>query len=591
MKSFGGKTIGMQLIVGYSAILFLLVILSAISINRVATISGNLTQINDVNSVKQRYAINFRGSVHDRAIAIRDVVLVDSDSDLNAAISAIDTLAENYAKSAAPMDAMLTPDQFPTQDELDIINHIKEIEAKTLPIVKKIIALRKSNEWAGAHDLLLTEARPQFVQWLKAINQFIDIQEEHNKLLGKETRAIAADFQMLIIALCILGLAIGIIIARWSMRSIRRLPTITSAMGELAQGNMQVVIPTPAGEDEIGELSAALASFRDQLAEAERSKEEQTDLLVSSVGKALEKVARGDLTSRISADLGGAFAKLKEDFNGAIGSLAETMSLLSESSERMRTGVTEISSAADDLSHRTLHQASSLERTALSINDVTKSVQETAERAGHVNQSVADTHRDASEGGRIVKDAIGAMDQIEKSSQEIGNIIGVIEGIAFQTNLLALNAGVEAARAGDAGKGFAVVANEVRALAQRSADAARDIKILIDESSRQVQSGVVLVANTGEALERIVLKVGEIHTLAGQISGAAVSQAEMMKQVNAAVGQMDQSTQQNAAMVEQTTAAANSLADEAERLGLRVAQFETGRGGPARMQRSYAIAA
>jgi methyl-accepting chemotaxis protein len=212
------------------------------------------------------------------------------------------------------------------------------------------------------------------------------------------------------------------------------------------------------------------------------------------------------------------------------------------------------------------------------MREVANTVRETADGASTVTSAVADAHTDAAEGGRIVREAVGAMSDIERSAQEIAQIINVIDGIAFQTNLLALNAGVEAARAGDAGKGFAVVANEVRALAQRSADAAKDIKGLIGASSKQVEAGVALVGRTGEALERIVAKVAEIAQQAQQISTSAEAQAASMSQVNTAVADMDKMTQQNAAMVEESTAAAKSLAAQADELTSLVSRFRLGEG-------------
>jgi methyl-accepting chemotaxis protein len=256
--------------------------------------------------------------------------------------------------------------------------------------------------------------------------------------------------------------------------------------------------------------------------------------------------------------------------------MRETLAQVAETADSINTGAAEISSASEDLSRRTEQQAASLEETAAAMGQITMAVKETAQGAAHVSASVAEAKDDAGEGGRVVREAIGAMGDIEKSAQEIAQIIGVIDGIAFQTNLLALNAGVEAARAGDAGKGFAVVANEVRALAQRSADAAKDIKGLIGASSRQVETGVQLVNETGQALDRIVGKVTEIAALAQQISASADTQAISLQEVNGAVADMDKMTQQNAAMVEQSTAAARSLAAEADELIAVVQRFQLG---------------
>ena len=232
----------------------------------------------------------------------------------------------------------------------------------------------------------------------------------------------------------------------------------------------------------------------------------------------------------------------------------------------MQTGSNEIAQASGELARRTELQAASLEQTVMVMENLAGSVRETAVSANDVSQTVSAAQEDATVGGSVVRDAVDAMGGIEKSSQEIGQIISVIDAIAFQTNLLALNAGVEAARAGDAGKGFAVVANEVRALAQRSADAAKDIKVLITASSRQVQNGVKLVAQSGDSLQRIVGRITEVATLIHQIAAAADEQATGLQQINTTINDMGKSTQQNAAMVEQSNAACRNLADQATQL-------------------------
>jgi len=309
-----------------------------------------------------------------------------------------------------------------------------------------------------------------------------------------------------------------------------------------------------------------------------RAEEAERMTVIDRVGDAMDRLAQGDFTVALDG-LPESFAKLVEDFNSMRERMRDTLTQVSETADSINTGAAEISSASEDLSRRTEQQAASLEETAAAMDQITLAVRETAQGAARVSSSVAEAQGDATAGGRVVRDAIGAMGDIEKSAQEIAQIIGVIDGIAFQTNLLALNAGVEAARAGDAGKGFAVVANEVRALAQRSADAARDIKELITASTKQVETGVELVNETGDALNRIVGKVGEIAALASQISASAEAQAASMQQVNSAVADMDKMTQQNAAMVEESTAAARSLASEADELITLVQRFQLG-GAP-----------
>ncbi|MBP7650287.1 MAG: methyl-accepting chemotaxis protein, partial [Phenylobacterium sp.] len=235
-----------------------------------------------------------------------------------------------------------------------------------------------------------------------------------------------------------------------------------------------------------------------------------------------------------------------------------------------------IAGASDDLSRRTEQQAASLEETAAALDEITATVKKSADGASHARAVVQTAKTGAADGGEIVRQAVLAMGEIEKSSTQISQIIGVIDEIAFQTNLLALNAGVEAARAGEAGKGFAVVASEVRALAQRSAEAAKEIKALISASSTQVGSGVQLVGKTGQALEMLVAQVDEIDGLVGEIAASAKEQATGLNEVNAAVNKMDQVTQQNAAMVEESTAAAHALNGEAVELRRLMGDFRTG---------------
>jgi methyl-accepting chemotaxis protein len=232
--------------------------------------------------------------------------------------------------------------------------------------------------------------------------------------------------------------------------------------------------------------------------------------------------------------------------------------------------------SSNDLSKRTEQQAASLEETAAALDQITATVKKTAEGATYARNVVAAAKTDAENSGQVVGQAVTAMGEIEQSSHQISSIIGVIDEIAFQTNLLALNAGVEAARAGDAGRGFAVVASEVRALAQRSAEAAKEIKALISASSTQVAAGVSLVGETGKALQRIVSQIAEINGVMIDIAASAQEQATGLNEVNAAVNQMDQVTQQNAAMVEESTAAGFALASEAEELSRMMSQFKVG---------------
>ncbi|MGK6323566.1 methyl-accepting chemotaxis protein [Sphingomonas sp. DT-51] len=313
------------------------------------------------------------------------------------------------------------------------------------------------------------------------------------------------------------------------------------------------------------DMDVALAAY---FAAEQAARQDVTDKL----GRALDALARGDFTTPLEP-LPDDYRALANNFEEMRRRVCATLAEVTGAAARIATGSGEINSASDDLSRRTEQQAASLGETAAAMEQITATVRETASGASRANAVVSETRSEAEQSGAVVRRAVEAMGGIERSSNEISEIISVIDGIAFQTNLLALNAGVEAARAGEAGKGFAVVASEVRALAQRSADAARDVKTKITASTDQVDAGVGLVSDTGKALERIIARISEISTLVGTIADSAEQQAGGLQQVNLAVAEMDGVTQQNAAMVEQATAAARSLADEAEALTRRVSSF------------------
>nr|WP_176704836.1 PAS domain-containing methyl-accepting chemotaxis protein [Agrobacterium fabrum]ASK42666.1 chemotaxis protein [Agrobacterium fabrum str. C58] len=287
---------------------------------------------------------------------------------------------------------------------------------------------------------------------------------------------------------------------------------------------------------------------------------------VETLAQCLNDLAEGDLAQSIDKPFIPSLERLRTDFNAASEKLKRAMTLVSENAGAISSGSNEIRSAADDLAKRTEQQAASIEETAAALEEITTAVNDSSRRADEAGKIVARAREHAEHSGEVVRDAIGAMDQIEKSSREISNIIGVIDEIAFQTNLLALNAGVEAARAGEAGKGFAVVAQEVRELAQRSAKAAKEIKTLITSSGSQVQSGVSLVTKAGSALQEIATQVHDINTNVVAIVEAAREQSNALGEINKAVNSVDQGTQQNAAMVEEQTAASHSLAREAAAL-------------------------
>ncbi|MGZ2426289.1 methyl-accepting chemotaxis protein [Rhizobium laguerreae] len=297
---------------------------------------------------------------------------------------------------------------------------------------------------------------------------------------------------------------------------------------------------------------------------------------VNAIGAALARLAQGDLSFTLDDPFAEDFEGLRRTMNEALSQMRNTLGAVAQSTSQIDTGTREISQSAEDLSRRTEQQAASLEETAAALDQITVNVANAAKRADEARHAASTASNNAEQSGKVVADAVGAMSRIKNSSRQISNIIGVIDEIAFQTNLLALNAGVEAARAGDAGKGFAVVAQEVRELAQRSAQAAKEIKDLIRNSSDEVSTGVKLVSETGEALRTIQQNIIAVNEHMEAITSSAREQATGLSEVNSAVNQMDQVTQQNAAMVEETNAASASLAQETTRLRQLIEAFQLG---------------
>ena len=429
-----------------------------------------------------------------------------------------------------------------------------------------------------------------------------------------------------------LALAIGLAFVLAQFSIVRPLRALTGAMGELAKGNFDVVLPGLGRKDEVGEIAQAVEGFklkaeekakheadetlRRQKAEAEaeaaaqakaaaeqaRAAEQQAmkareqAQAFSALADGLGKLANGDLSFQLRDGFTDEYKRIRDDFNRAIAQLKETIGAISVSTSEVASAATEIATATTDLSQRTEEQAASLEETSASMEQISATVKKNAENAQQANQSAAGTRDVATRGGEVVSQAISAMSRIDGSSRQISDIIGVIDEIARQTNLLALNAAVEAARAGDAGRGFAVVASEVRSLAQRSSQAAKDIKDLITTSNSQVKDGVELVNRAGESLKEIVASIESVVSVVSDIASASAEQAGGIDQVNKALSQMDEVTQQNSALVEQNAATAKNLQQQSAAMSRSVGVFRLGDGGgeraaPAPVKSSTAVLA
>jgi methyl-accepting chemotaxis protein len=403
------------------------------------------------------------------------------------------------------------------------------------------------------------------------------------------------------------GLAIGAIIAisiagfmGWTLFRQIAIPIIamTATMKSLAAGNHDVEIPAAERVDEIGEMANAVIAFKEaalqklrlerEADEARRAADIQTRQadelkveearrqaqVVAGLAQGLDNLAKGKLTYRIKDPFGGEYERLRADFNEAMGRLLSTITAVATNTIAIHSGTRDISSASDDLSRRTEQQAASLEETSAALQQITEMVKTTSEGANDAHKLMMQVKSQAEETRRVVDTSVVAMNNINASATRMGQIISVIDEIAFQTNLLALNAGVEAARAGDAGRGFAVVASEVRGLAQRSAEAAREIKVLINTSNGEVAEGVELVGQTGKVLAAIVQSVSAVNDILADIAAAATEQATGLADINTAVSSMDKTTQQNAAMVEETSAASQGLAKETAELAKLIEIFE-----------------
>ncbi|MEZ2127492.1 MULTISPECIES: methyl-accepting chemotaxis protein [unclassified Sinorhizobium] len=432
----------------------------------------------------------------------------------------------------------------------------------------------------------------------KAVNELVEMANRFQASAEKD----AAEQTEFLSAISLAAAAVSFALLVGGLYLLRRRAIVPlSAMRNyvtiLAGGDYSREVPYVRRADEIGEMARAVTVFRESAKERddirlrqdeERRAQTQRDAdnasakaeenavrerVIASLSDGLERLSAGDLTVQLDEPFSAAYEKLREEFNTSVRMLADAMREISAATDIVRTGSKEIASSTDDLAQRTEQQAASLEQAASALDQITVTVKAASERAQEANAMMSATKDSAGRSAAVVQDAVGAMEKIEESSSQIRKIINVIDEIAFQTNLLALNAGVEAARAGEAGKGFAVVAQEVRDLAGRSANLAKEINLLIETSSSQVAAGVSLVNRTGEALGDIDRQVLKVTSLIEAIVRSSSEQSTALVEVNAAVNRMDQVTQQNAAMVEETNAACRELGDEALHLNHLLSRF------------------
>ena len=577
-----------------SAIIVVVAISSAIALQSIHSITASAEKVGNFWIERLLSSREVKSDFADMRLTLARLAMVNDEAEFKAEMQALDAAKTKLEASIVKYEAGVFS---PTGRAL--ITEIRTLAANYLADSAPYIAHVRNHDLEAARTAFTMDMKPLAIRTNDKISElvaFIMTQTEGEVTAADEAASDAFTLSLSIAAVAVLISLAGIyvIVARVA-NPIQR---ITGAMRGLAGGNVADAIPFTGRLDEIGAMAGAVQVFRENAierlrleeeAEASRSLSEKERLereaqkareaadvkfAVDSLADGLSRLSNGDVSYRISQPFTATLDAVRSDFNGSAEKLQTALGRVAENARGIEAGSNEIRSAADDLAKRTEQQAAAVEETAAALEEITTVVKDTAKRAHEAGQLVAGARSHAEASGAVVHRAVGAMEQIEKSSNEISNIIGVIDEIAFQTNLLALNAGVEAARAGEAGKGFAVVAQEVRELAQRSANAAREIKTLIVASKTQVQEGVQLVGDTGRALETIVTEVQEINRHVSAIVEAAQEQSSGLQQINTAVNQMDQDTQKNAAMVEETTAATHSLSREVVSLNELLAQFK-----------------
>ena len=518
---FSRMTVAARLYAGFGLILALLIVVTGVAVVKVNRIDQALRDNNNIHVQVQRYAINFRGSAHDRSIAVRDVVLSPTPAERDKEIATIAALADFYAQSATPLEKLVNRVGAPPE-LAPLYAGIRSAEAQAVASTRAIIAQVQAGD-AQAAQTLWQQAKPQYVQWLAAINKLIDfkearIQEANHSAMQEADSFLSVMFTALALAL-VLSAAVAWTVARSIVRQLGAEPVaLAEVASQVAQGDLQPVPGTAQAEP--GSVLASLGAMQ--------------------------------------------------------ASLASVVGQVRQASNAVTVGSEEIAGGNVGLLQRTEEQAANLQNAASSMEQMTASVKHNADSARQATQVATLASEAAHKGGAVVAQVVSTMGEITASSHKMADIIGVIDSIAFQTNILALNAAVEAARAGEQGRGFAVVAGEVRALAGRSADAAREIKGLIDGSVAKVEQGARLVEDAGATMTDIVEQAQRVASLIAEISTATAEQTDGIAQVGEAVAHLDRSTQQNAALVEQSAAAAQALKQQAAQLAQAVSVFRLG---------------
>ena len=511
--------VGTRLGLGFALVLLFLIAVTTVGIFRMAQIQDRLDHVISVNNVVSRLVIDMRANVNDRISSLRVLTLMTDPADMEPELNRVKELAAKYTDAQNKLSAKFAVESIP--EEKALLATIKEQEGLAMPAIAKATELWLASNAEGATRVLIKEIRPAQKKWMAALDQLATLEDKLN-----------ADMQV--------DAAKGFSSGR----------TFMIIMGLLAVG-ISIV--------------AALVITRGLLKQL-GGEPDYTASIASSI-------ANGDLAVAIDTngnDKGSLLYEMKEMRN----SLVDIVGQVRSGTETIGTASREIAAGNIDLSARTEMQASSLEKTASAMEELTSTVKQNADNAREANQLASVASDVAIKGGKVVSEVVNTMSSIDASAKKIVDIIGVIDGIAFQTNILALNAAVEAARAGEQGRGFAVVASEVRNLAQRSAGAAKEIKMLIDDSVEKVGAGTKLVGQAGVTMDEVVASVRRVTDIMSEIANASQEQSAGIEQVNLSIIEMDSMTQQNAALVEESAAAAQSLQDQASELSRVVSIFK-----------------
>ncbi|RZL37228.1 MAG: methyl-accepting chemotaxis protein [Rubrivivax sp.] len=521
-----------RLAVGFGLVLALLAIIAAVGISRMARLNDQLDDIVAVNNAEMRLAVAMRLAINQVATSTRNIVLITDEAAMKVEADRLQKSRADYDAAEEKLGKMFVEFSDTTAEEKALFARVKEAKATARPSVTKVVELGLQNKAEEATAALMKEAQPMQNAWLKVLGDLADLEDELNQKAAAEAKADYAVGRNLMIGASLLALLVGVAAAVVLTRS------IVKQLG--------------------GEPSYAT--------------------------EVVSRIAGGDLSEPVDVKAGDTSSLLAAMHRMQV-ALVEMVENIRSGSDSIATGSGQIATGNADLSQRTEEQASNLQQTAASMEELTSTVRNNADVARQATSLASSASSVAAKGGEVVGKVVHTMEEISASSKRISDIIGVIDGIAFQTNILALNAAVEAARAGEQGRGFAVVAGEVRTLASRSAEAAKEIKSLIGASVEKVENGTGLVAEAGRTMDDIVAQVRRVNDLIAEISAATVEQTSGIGQINDAVTQLDQVTQQNAALVEESAAAADSLRTQADLLVKAVSTFRTA-GTAARPQAS-----